>query len=274
MSPVLRTLFVALALWGGQGIATVALAQDVQPRHLLARSSSASRPALDTADQQWLVRKRVLRLGTSAPDYPPLDINISEHDYEGLTADYAGLLGDKLKVRIEVVRYPTRAKAIAALHAGHIDLLGSANTFEIADPQLVLSQAYAADRPVIVTPVGKARDSGDTLDNLDLAMVDHYLPRAEVQGLFPNARLHLYPSIQSAIAAVAFGRADAYLGDAISSDYLISKNFLGSVQLSHFIAREQMAFAFALKRNDPILLRVVDAALRSISDSAGILLRL
>ncbi|MCY1392434.1 Sensor histidine kinase RcsC [compost metagenome] len=261
---MLRTLFLVLAL-GLPGTAS-ALADNVQPRQLLARSSSERLAALDSTDRQWLARKQVLRLGISAPDYPPLDINISENDYEGLTADYAGLLGDQLGVRIEVLRYPSRGEAIAALHGGQIDLLGSANTFEIADPQLVLSFPYAADQPVIVTPAGKARDSDDRLDNLDLAMVDHYLPRSEVQGLYPNARLHLYPSIQSAIAAVAFGRADAYLGDAISSDYLIGKNFLGSVQLSHFVAREQTAFAFALKRNNPLLLRVVDAALRSIGD--------
>ncbi|WP_166361709.1 transporter substrate-binding domain-containing protein [Pseudomonas akapageensis] len=260
-------LFIALITLGIQGIAPPALAEPAQPRHLLARSMTDSRPALASADQLWLARKQVLRLGTSAPDYPPLDITISESDYEGLTADYAGLLGDMLGVRIEVLRYANRAEAIEALHAGQIDLLGSANTFEVADADLILSLPYADDQPVIVTPVGKTRDADDPLDGIDLAMVDHYLPHAEVQALYPNARLHLYPSIQNAIAAVAFGRADAYLGDAISSDYLISKNFLGSVQLSHFIKREQKAYAFALKRDNPTLLRVIDAALHSISDS-------
>jgi two-component system sensor histidine kinase EvgS len=260
-------LLMALIALGIQGIAPAALADAPQPRHLLARSITDERPALDSADRLWLAREQVLRLGASAPDYPPLDITISESDYEGLTADYAGLLGDMLGVRIEVLRYANRAEAIEALRAGRIDLLGSSNAFEIADADLVLSQPYADDQPVIVTPVGKTRDAADPLDGLDLAMVDHYLPPAEVQALYPNARLRLFPSIQSAIAAVAFGRADAYLGDAISSDYLISKNFVGSVQLSHFIKREQKAYAFALKRNNPILLRVIDSALHSIGDS-------
>lgn len=260
-------LFVALIAFAIQGVVPCAMADSPQPRQLLARSMTDERPALSNTDRQWLSHRQVLRLGTSAPDYPPLDINISESDYEGLTADYAGLLGDMLDVRIEVLRYASRAEAIDALRAGRIDLLGSSNTFEIADADLVLSQPYADDQSVIVTPVGKTRDASDLLDGLDLAMVDHYLPRADVQALYPKARLRLYPSIQDAIAAVAFGRADAYLGDAISSDYLISKNFQGSVQLSHFIKQEHKAYSFALKRDNPTLQRVIDSALQGIGDS-------
>ena len=50
----------------------------------------------DKAQRQWLQNKRELTLGTSTPDYPPFDLTSSGHDYEGLTADYAGLLAKAL----------------------------------------------------------------------------------------------------------------------------------------------------------------------------------
>ena len=47
---------------------------------------------LDKQQRYWLHEKRELQLGASAPDYPPFDMTVSGQDFEGLTADYAGIL--------------------------------------------------------------------------------------------------------------------------------------------------------------------------------------
>ncbi|MCQ3825423.1 hypothetical protein JEG41_11935, partial [Streptococcus agalactiae] len=83
--------------------------------------------------------------------------------YEGLTADYAGLLAMALAVPVKVLRYPSREAAIRALEAGDIDLLGSSNSFEAANPKLTLSAPYAVDRPVLVTREGETRSLSDGL---------------------------------------------------------------------------------------------------------------
>ncbi|MCS5516060.1 hypothetical protein NWF32_15860 [Pseudomonas qingdaonensis] len=77
----------------------------------------------------------MLVLGTSAPDYAPFDITASGRDYEGLTADYAGLIGNTLNRPIRVKRFANRDKALQALIDGHIDLLGSANGYDAALPR-------------------------------------------------------------------------------------------------------------------------------------------
>ncbi|MDR3562437.1 MAG: transporter substrate-binding domain-containing protein, partial [Negativicutes bacterium] len=79
---------------------------------------------LSSAERTWLNNKGTLTLGTSAPDYAPFDIVTPTLHYEGLTADYAKLLGDLLQVNIEVKRYDARVDAIQALKKGEIDLLG------------------------------------------------------------------------------------------------------------------------------------------------------
>lgn len=239
-----------------------------EPRTLLARSVVGGEGvALSADDRRWLKEKAVLRLGTSRPDYPPFDINVSQNEYEGLTADYAGLISELLGIRVEVRRYNSRQQAITALHTGAIDLLGSSNGFEAADAQLVLSQPYADDLPVIVTPQGKTRAVDDELDGLRLAMVDHYLPDEEVQHLFPKAHLQLYSSTMAGLSAVSLGQADAFVGDAISSDYLIGKSFQESVQISHFVRHERETFAFALARGNDRLLRLLNQSLAVTSET-------
>jgi len=243
-------------------------AQDGTPRQLLGRSlSSSAPPVLSAADRQWLERKQVLRLGTSAPDYPPFDINVSQHDYEGLTADYAGLLGEQLKTTLEVLHYPSRSAAIRALQRGEIDLLGSANGFEEANAELLLSLPYADDQAIIATPLGKPRNPADELAGARVAMVDHYLPVERIRQVYPQARLQLYASSMAALSALTQGDADAFIGDAISSDYLIGNHYRDSVQIAWYVKPLRSSFSFALEHDNSTLLRVIDQALASLSES-------
>jgi two-component system sensor histidine kinase EvgS len=259
--PALCLLLVALIPWAHAETAS-------ESRHLLARShSAASTLNLTLPDRAWLTTHGDLRLGISHPDYPPFDINASQADYEGLSADYAGLIGEQLGVSFQVKRYPTRALAIAALHRGEIDLLGTSNAFEAADAELTLSQPYADDLPVIVARQGQSLREPGAMSGVRLAMVDHYLPLETAQQLYPDARLSLYRSTLSAIAAVALGQADAYLGDAISTDYVIGKGYQEMVRIDHFVMAPAGAFAFALDRDNTRLLRLVDTALLRIADS-------
>lgn len=207
----------------------------MQNLQLLGRSTvEAYGVVLEPADKQWLRQKGVLYLGISAPDYAPFDMTANGHDFEGLTADYARLLSELLQVKIEVRRYGSRPLAMDALKRGELDLLSSANAFEAQDPKLILSLAYADDSPTLVTRSNNREMLPIDLAGKRLAMLDHYLPPKTVRAFYPKATLKLYSSTLSAIGAVAFGQADAYLGDFFSANYLITKNYLNNVQLADF----------------------------------------
>jgi two-component system sensor histidine kinase EvgS len=219
---------------------------------------------LAEADWSWLRQKGILYLGVSAPDYPPFDVTSNGRDYEGLTADYMELLAQLLHVQVQVRRFASRAQVIRALKEGEVDLLGTANGFEETDPELVMSAAYADDQPMIVT-----RNDSDVSPAADMAgkkisMLYHYLPPQSVRRAYPDAELQLYPSTLSAIGAVAFGKADVYLGDAISANYLINRNYLNNVQLTDFSRLEGSRFAFALSATNTRLLGITNAAIAAI----------
>ena len=236
--------------------------------NLLSRAGSVQLEThLDKAQRQWLQNKRELVLGTSAPDYPPFDLTSSGRDYEGLTADYAGLLAKALGLPIKVVRYPTREAAIRALETGDVDLLGSSNGFEAANPNLSLSEPYAVDQPVLVTREGETRSLSDGLAGMRLALVYHYLPLGEVEKLYPNAIIRAYPSYQNALNAVAFEQADVFLGDTISTHYMINKGYLKNVHMANFGKHEAYGFSFAIAQHQHILLSIVDAALMAVPTS-------
>ncbi|MFQ6571705.1 transporter substrate-binding domain-containing protein [Pseudomonas sp. UM16] len=250
---------------------STACADEVQasPYRLLSRSQQPLnwKLSLTPAQHRWIEGKEQLLLGTSAPDYPPFDMTASGRDYEGLTADVAGILGAALGLRIQVRRFASRQEAVQALTLGEIDLLGSANGFEAATPGVVLSRPYAVDQPVIVTREDENRPLDTGLANLRLSMVYHYLPLAEVRANYPHATIQTYPSYQNAINAVAFDQADVFLGDTISTHYLINQGHLQNVKMANFGKHEPVGFSFAVQHSNRILLALINATLDNISSN-------
>ncbi|MEB0047019.1 MULTISPECIES: transporter substrate-binding domain-containing protein [unclassified Pseudomonas] len=258
----MRTFLFVLTLFSVLHALTVR-ADEPQTLQLLGRSTVGGYEVrLDEKDWQWLRSKRVLRLGVSGADYPPFEVTRNREELEGITADYADLLAQLLYIKIDVLHYDTRAAAMAALKRGELDLLGTSNNFELADPELTTSRAYADDQPMLVSlqddPIS------DDLAGKRIAMVDDYLPAASVEAFYPKASLHLYPSTLEALGAVAFGQDDVYLGDLISANYLINNNYLNNLHLAGTSGLDANAFGFALAAGNSRLKSIIDKALAAI----------
>ena len=217
---------------------------------------------LDEQDRQWLRQHPVLRMGISGRDYPPFEITRNQHELEGLTADYADLLAQLLGLRIEVRRFANREALMAALKSGDLDVLGTSNSFEIADPAIVLSRPYAEDQPMLVTRLEESMPMN--LSGKRVAMAEDYMRLATVQAFYPEASVQLYASAMDALGAVAFGINDVYLGDFISASYLINTNYRNDLQLAGPAGLDANPFGFALMRSDVRLKRLVDKALAAI----------
>ncbi|KAA0974535.1 transporter substrate-binding domain-containing protein [Pseudomonas sp. ANT_H12B] len=249
-------------------ITSVLAAQPTGEYTLLSRATAGHQEVqLDKSQRQWVKNKRELILGTSTPDYPPFDLTTSGRDYEGFTADYAGILSNTIGLPIKVQRFESRGAAIEALENGEIDLLGTANGFEARNTDIVLSTPYAVDQPVLVTREGETRSLAEGLAGLRLSMVYHYLPLEEVRALYPKAIITSYPSYQNAINAVAFDQADVFLGDTISTHYMINQGYLNNIRMANFGKHEAHGFSFAVHKNNPQLLGIINATLGVIPTS-------
>lgn len=256
---------VVFSLWVGV-VAASASAQKL-PYHslqLVGRASTSVSVKTSESDALWLKNKKTIIVAVSAPDYPPLDKTINGLMYEGITADYAGLLGELLGVGVEARQFESRELAIEALKRGEVDLLGSSNSYELADPELMLSTSYLDDQPVLLTRIGEDKVLDTKLAGKRIAMLNHYIPLEDVQAFYPDATIQLFSSTISAIGAVEFGQADVYLGDLVSTSHLASNSFYRNVQPANFSAMHVADFAFALTKNNTRLKRLVDQALQAI----------
>ncbi|AWP58485.1 hybrid sensor histidine kinase/response regulator [Bordetella bronchiseptica] len=222
--------------------------------------------ALDGDDWRWLARKRVLTLGVYAPDIPPFDVTYGER-YEGLTADYMAIIAHNLGMQAKVLRYPTREQALSALESGQIDLIGTVNGTDGRQQSLRLSVPYAADHPVIVMPIGARHVPASNLAGQRLAVDINYLPKETLARAYPQATLHYFPSSEQALAAVAYGQADVFIGDALTTSHLVSQSYFNDVRA---VAPAHIATggeSFGVRADNTRLLRVVNAVLEAIPPS-------
>ncbi|MFO2462310.1 transporter substrate-binding domain-containing protein [Pseudomonas sp. 15FMM2] len=219
---------------------------------------------LSGAEQRLLNNKKKLRIGVAITDSAPLGLNAGAHDYEGVTADYVELLADLLHIEVQVQRYPSRAQAIQALKRGELDLLGTASDVNAADPELAVSRSYFDEQPVLVKRRSHSAELPKDLRGQRLAVSEQSQLLSEVRKHYPLTELQVYPTDLDAISAVAFEQADVYLGGAITSNYLISRNFLHDVHLTDFANLEVITIGFALRLEDQQLLGIINKALAVI----------
>ena len=189
MNTFLRKWLLGVWLVAGLNGAVLASAP-AQTFQVLGRSH-VSDYGVSLSEQDWslLRSKGVLVMGASAPDYSPFAMTTNGRDYEGLTADYAQLLSELLRTPVEVRRFASRAEVIDALKQGEVDFLGTANGYEQADHDLLMSTSYAEDQPTLVTQVANSQTLTEGLAGKKIAMLYHYLPPEAVQAFYPEATL-------------------------------------------------------------------------------------
>ncbi|WP_323912556.1 ATP-binding protein [Aeromonas veronii] len=213
---------------------------------------------LTPSQKYWLHNKKTITLAVSLPDNPPMDITLRADLYEGVTADVIGLIEKKLGVRIVVKTFQAREAAISAVKDGRADLIGSSNNYEL-EQGLLLTKNY-----INVLPALYKNLSTKTKNIKKIAVYQHYLPFAEIVNAFPGASVDLYPSRYSAVAAVAYEKADAVLIDMISGNFLINKFHQDGIQLVGSVPINITGFAFGVTPSDSILKDILNIAVTSI----------
>ncbi|MCK9798306.1 transporter substrate-binding domain-containing protein [Pseudomonas sp. MAFF 302030] len=228
---------------------------------------------LNADDRQWLRDKRELVLGTSREQLAPLEMLNESNEYEGITADYLGLLADALGVKVSLRAYETREQVFHALANGEIDFMGRVTASAAQQHHLLQSQSYLVNRPTLVARLGDAPSLKNGLQDRRLAISLDTITLPVAQAMYPKARIDSYSTADAAMAAVAFGDADVLLSDAVTAQFLISRNYSDYLRIIYSGPASVSGFAFAINPGNPRLQRLIDTALQSINKEQDVSIR-
>ena len=254
----LSVLFVSLASLG-----SVAHAAQAMPLQLPLSFISPKSFAFDRAQQQWLAQRGPLRVGVYVGDYAPLDITGERKNYQGISADYLGLVRDTLGVNVSVSGFRKRDQAVAALLSGKIDLLTSAGGYERGVEGLIFSADYMADRSVVVER-GSDVSHKENWDRKKIGFLEGHVDSLVAHAFYPKSHIIFMPDLSSALEALAEGEVDALIGNEVvvrSFKTLRPNSGLRIVGESNLPAS---GFAFATRREDVQLLSLIDRVLSNL----------
>ena len=216
-------------------------------------------------EHQWLEGKKVVRLGVSSPNFPPFTITTAKNELEGISADNLYGLQKKLGIHFDILRFDNRARAFDALRRGEIDLVDAVTPAEAREYGSGLTAEYTYTRVALYSKTGSLL----SLDLKNLASVIATTKDGFVSDLafskFRNTTIKSYQSPYEAIAAVLDGSAEAYLGDTVSTSYLINQTFNNQLVTNLTVENTDTPISFGVMPSNHVLETIISRQLRTRS---------
>jgi signal transduction histidine kinase/CheY-like chemotaxis protein len=208
----------------------------------------------------------VIRLGVD-PGFVPFEFINADGEYKGIAADYLDLISNRTGLQFEAVKGLTWPEAYDMALAGEVDVLPAIGKTIEREEHFLFSEPYYYYKRVIVTRDTDTEISGiDDLAGYSVAVQRNSSHHSYLLS-YPQINLSLYDSVEAALTNVATGTEKAFIGNLATTDYLIRSNGLTNLRFVSFEAERQQALYFAVRKDWPVLARILDKAMDSITES-------
>ncbi len=188
--------------------------------------------SLTEQEQAWLKAHPVISVGIDN-DFAPYEWVDNHGHYQGLIADYVVRFEQLLGVKFEIIKNKSWSDILNMAENEQLDMIAAAVQTPERDNYLNFTPAYT-DSPVIIINDIKSGFIGSLskLKGKQVVVEKGYFMTDVLKRDYPDIQLVLADNIQDALYQVANGKADAYVGDAISINYAISQLGLLNLRFS------------------------------------------
>ncbi|MGE4544646.1 MAG: transporter substrate-binding domain-containing protein [Pedobacter sp.] len=220
---------------------------------------------LTPEEQTYLQKNPIVHVGIDR-NWPPFDYFDPSKGHQGIASNYLDEISKRLGLSVKI--YPDDWNTVLELSkTDAIAMLACAARTPQRETYLFFSDPYI----YIDVAVFVAKNDTSTRTLSDLYGKTVALPQGNflqdyLQNNYPAIRLHLTRSNEEAIDLLAMGQVDAYLGNMAVGNYFLEKNIITNAKIAFKIPDEKPGFGFAVNKNNPILYRLVQKALRSIDE--------
>ena len=206
---------------------------------------------------------RLLRVGVPGSPRPPIYNNMEPGKLAGISADYLAALQKMLNIELQIIPYATPAEAIQALKHQQLDMLAFYNPWLHGTDGIIATPPWLLDRPIIAQHDRAPVNFNSAIQPV-LAWAEGPGFSQQLQRYYPHARLKHYPDAEPALAAVAFGQADAMWGSAASIEFMRRYGYNGRIHLSASRSVPDLNLSFGVAATQPQLAKAITIALQKI----------
>ncbi|MCF6299033.1 MAG: transporter substrate-binding domain-containing protein, partial [Thiomicrorhabdus sp.] len=222
---------------------------------------------LSLEEQQWIEQNPSITLGSDY-DWPPYDFVDQQGQHTGISADIIEIIRQKTGLEIQV-KSGVWSEVVADMKAGRLDGLVCAVKTPEREEYLNFTPPYITMPIVIVvrsdnTTIGSITD----LKNKQISVNKGSYLHEWLQTNHPDLSLYLTRSNKHSLEAISFGKAEAYLGNLAVATYIIKQQYLTNLKVVSPVEGIETETAIAIDKKQPILLSIMQKALKDIEHSA------
>jgi len=215
---------------------------------------------LSDAEEEWLTSHKLsgvpIRLGVN-PSRPPLEFLEEDNTYQGMVSDVVAVLEKRMGITFELVPHTGTQK---------VDVMPAAFSFEAETKDMVYTRPYMSFPQVIITRTQSPLITGlMDMAGKKLACIKSDPAFSQIKQKWPDIKTLSVISVREGLNMVLQGRADGYLGNLALAGYQIQANNFTQLKVAAAAAMENSDLVFAVQKNHPELLSILNKGLDTIT---------
>jgi len=233
--------------------------------------------SLSPDEREWIKSHQFIRIGVD-PGFAPFELMSESGNYMGMAADYVAIINDSLGIHMRPVKGLSWNETVEQAKQGKIDLLSCVGITQERKEHFIYSDPYLSFPRVIITgrnsPIESLEDLADKTVAVQVNSSHHDFIRKET--IFEPV---LYDTFQDAMVALSrsgYGTlrgddsvkgVDAVIGNLGVATYAIQAMNLSNLKIAAHTSGEPNPLAFAVRRDWPVLVRLINRVLANMSES-------
>lgn len=216
-------------------------------------------------ERKWIDRHRKVNVSVNA-FYAPFTMTDVNGNFYGVTADILKLISQR--TGIEFIPVPVKSlKAMQQqIDQGEALFIGALSHSEERNDAFFFTRPYFKSPFVTVERVGQSENLEDKTD-LRVALVKGNPLTKRFLAEHPATQLIETPNASVAMQNVVEGNADIAVHTLYGASYMINRYFQGKLKIADSVDAPDGEISFAVSRNQPELLGILNKALENISPS-------
>ena len=233
----------------------------------LSNSLSSIRSSFSFSKEElaWLEKNKTIRVHNEM-DWPPFNFNENGKP-KGFSIDFMNLLTSKIGLEVEYISGPSWNDFLGMMKTNKLDVMLNIVRTPERLKYLAYTKPYAYNPNSILSLQNKPYETLEELAGKTIAIPKGFFYEEVLSKNFPKINLHLTKNTAESMKAVAFGRADAALGELTVLNYLISKHMMSNLKVSGEVKLGEVDYSplrIASHKDNAILAQILDKAIDGI----------
>ncbi|CCQ75258.1 transporter substrate-binding domain-containing protein [Magnetospira sp. QH-2] len=225
------------------------------------------RVTLTDEETAWLIDHQELRLGVDRA-WPPYDLINENGRHDGISAEFLGLLAQRLGLRLKLQEDLTWSEVLQKAKNRQLDIISVCSATPEREKYLRFTETLATVPWVIVS-----RENSDLIKGPNdllasrVAMVKGYAVISAMREKFPGLTVLEVDSPLAGLRAVLDGQVESYVGNLGVVDHLMRTQGLTNLHIVSHAGVAPAQLKICVRSDWPLLVSILNKGLATIAQS-------